>query len=320
MSDWDFWASAMAGEKPETTPGTPHQGFYRNKRDAIAIWQSDDTGEWLCLLNGKQFSRPIDEIDALFARCCRTPISHEVYLEAVSSGNWPDDIDPPTERGIGDNSASLADHERVLAEITDLKDRARDWLNSIGGEIANKTDADKAGNYAKEFADLEKKATETHKANKAPILEQGRAIDAAWKPVIETADAAKRHMKKIVEPYLLAEKRRVDDENRKAAEAHRAEVERHRQETERAAAANAPAPLPPMAPVVAKATVGRGNIAIRTRQVHEITDLPALLAYFAGMADPPPDLIDACQKIANRMRIAGVTVPGVTTRTVEQAA
>ena len=102
MTMWDFWFAQLAGENPETTPGTPHAGFYTNRRrvtfdnpepgpgkprkkikvfeETVAIWQ-DESG-WHCLIhseNGQRHLTDVDAIDEIFSRCCRTAITHEAY-------------------------------------------------------------------------------------------------------------------------------------------------------------------------------------------------------------------------------------------------
>ena len=98
MSDpWAFWLAQLAGEEPETTPGTPHAGFYRGgsagaayKRKFpetfIAIWQDED-GEWIARTDRAdgtvtvQRGWQVDEF--VFPRCCRNAITHEEYTTHV---------------------------------------------------------------------------------------------------------------------------------------------------------------------------------------------------------------------------------------------
>jgi len=104
--DWSFWLRSLAGEKPETTPGSPHQGFFliRQRRSwpdpvpnvgesrrrvathkwPVAIWR--DEYSWRCLITQSDKTTCLsdtDVIDNIFARCCREPIAHERYLQIV---------------------------------------------------------------------------------------------------------------------------------------------------------------------------------------------------------------------------------------------
>ena len=111
--EWTFWREQLAGREPETTPGTPHFGYFLAKEYItipggakrvltdipVAIWHDDD--EWRALI-----ARPIrdhamtgtDRVDELFARCCRDAIQFDEYsnrlrqIEAWRNGNenWKD--------------------------------------------------------------------------------------------------------------------------------------------------------------------------------------------------------------------------------------
>lgn len=98
MTDqWAFWQAQLDGLSPETTPGTPHAGFYTSgsagtayKRDRpvdyIAIWQDED-GEWVARTdqsNGHvKINRGWKVDEFVFPRCCRNAITYEDYLAKV---------------------------------------------------------------------------------------------------------------------------------------------------------------------------------------------------------------------------------------------
>jgi hypothetical protein len=108
MTDpWQFWRDQIAGLEPETTPGTPHAGYYHLRRritypnphptaggprrkvkvyhDPVAIWR-DETG-WNCLITreegGASHITNVDAIDNIFSRCCRDALTYEKYLTLV---------------------------------------------------------------------------------------------------------------------------------------------------------------------------------------------------------------------------------------------
>lgn len=101
MSDeWRFWKAQLAGETPETTPGTPHSGFFilrrrytRHNDDPgrkpgdprkkvttvhlpVAIWFD---GGWHAVIGKEEYYRYIDMIDDVFSRSCRNAISYDEY-------------------------------------------------------------------------------------------------------------------------------------------------------------------------------------------------------------------------------------------------
>lgn len=105
--EWTFWREQLAGREPETTPGTPHAGYYinrnrqtyrnpnprpgepRNKIDMTyepcAIWK-DETG-WHCLIHGKKAEREYsdtDTIDEIFSRVCRMAIPYDEYQQRAA--------------------------------------------------------------------------------------------------------------------------------------------------------------------------------------------------------------------------------------------
>jgi hypothetical protein len=152
------------------------------------------------------------------------PVSYETYVAVAERGEpWPEDIAVP---GIGHNggpavvddsgkamSGVETETERHPADTLRLKisvlwDAASGWLAGIG-IVSTQIEADRAANYAEAFSALEKEAEETRTAEKKPVLEQGRAIDARWKPVVGAAEDAKKAMKKALEPFLVAEAKRL---------------------------------------------------------------------------------------------------------------
>jgi hypothetical protein len=319
-TQWDFWLAQMAGKQPETTPGHPPSGFYRGRaldgakqvtvNEAIAIWRDED-GKLFFKSSVGRIVTDADRIDEIFSRVCRKPITRELFMQVCEGGQFPDEIEHPAEadRGMGDNLAGLAPHEAVSAEIADLLERFQGWLKTLPNGIEDDTQDAKAANYAKEIASLGKKADETHKREKAPHLEAGRAVDAAWKPVVAAADSAKRA---ILAPTTEYRRKRAAAEER----ARQAELARLREEAERAHAEamaqaekdEAAAPPPPKpAPV---ALPPKRPTGLRTVKVVVIDDLAAIAAQLAALPNPPEDFVEICRKAARKMLEAGAPANG----------
>jgi len=375
MSDYTFYfaqldAQANKGQPPETTPGTPHAGFYRLRRrimidnpnprpgesrknpkvifEPVAIWKDLDSGEWCCAKPGFCPTKQ-DEIDDLFSRVCRDAVPEDVYRAVVAGTPWPDEVaerapaerigptetqtamygqgkaaDAPTttvagsEPGndratIGDNSGAAAPAQIMAERIADVNQQVADWLKSIGGKITTDEQADRAANFAALLGELEKEAEALHKVEKAPWLEGGRTVDAAWKPLIDKAATSKGRVKReYVTPYLVEKQRRLDAEAK--AERERIAAERAKAEQEAAAAGVEPPVvdnLPPPEPERAKAGSRGGRAtALRTVKVAEITDLAAVAAFLCGLNPPPADFVAACKSAADKMMRNGITVPG----------
>ena len=314
---WALWRQAVADRKPVDSPkGVIALGFYR-ARDNEAVSFAEESGEIVCWRSSSfPAPRQADAMLDLFARVCLQPVSYEDFSAYCDAGRWPDQVAPV------DVPADLPPHERAQATISAQREAMSEWLKSIGGAVTTQEHASKAGNFADEFAKLEKAATAAHKAEKEPHLEAGRAVDRTWKPVIERADELKRWAKKAVEPFLIAERARIAAEEKGAADARAKSAREAEEARRRAEATGEPPPAiqaapPPAAPPL-KAKAGR--VHIRERTVHEITDMRAVLEYLAKLNQYPAELRDVAQLIVNRMRHAGVEVPGVETKTIEVAA
>lgn len=327
---FSFWAAALReGRRVETQPGNPRSGFYKIRDrnpdrsvrfDCVAIWREPD-GELCCTRTGRPAPTHADEIDTLFSYCAATPISHDLYTKIAAGEPWPEEV-----AAIGPvQDPDKPPHEAAAAELAWLRDQATAWIKEIGA-VKTQEQADKCGAFADAFAKIETKATAAHKIEKAPHLEAGRLVDSKWKATIEKADECKRWSKKASESFLIAERNRLAEEARKA-EAERvriaAEAERARIEAEKASAPPPvdpePAPVAPPPPVKAKAGTGRG-VTLRTRTINEITDRRALLAYIADLNIWPGDFEAVLKVMINKMVAAGIEVPGVTKRQIEEAA
>lgn len=336
--EWTFWANALQGNFIESLiqRGNPQSGFYRDRSArAVAIWRED--GKLSCAVTGGYEPKHPDEIDELFGFVCRAPITRELYMHIADGGGWPEDVEEPA-RGIGDNSANLDAHELLAAQINELIDSAREWLKAIGGKIATQEHADKAANYANKFGDFEKQADARRKAEKEPHDKAAKDVHAKWSPVISLADDKKRWLKKEMEAFLIAEKRRKEEEARKAAaeEAARIEAQRIAAEEARLAAerqaeetgtpvAFTPPPIDEPTPARAapvRANAGtRGKVALKTRVDFIVSDYQAAGAHFLALNPPPPDLVECLDKLARRIGSAGGKLPpGVERREVEYAA
>ena len=163
----------------------------------------------------------------------------------------------PALTGLGHNQAGFG-QDVVLAEaLSDLAHDCFSWLDGIG-VIETQKQADQAGGFAERFARLEKEAEEARTFEKRPALERGRAIDAKWKPIVNAASDGKKRMKRALEPFLIAERERLEEEARLNGE------------MEGSAFANP------------KAGLHGRKISLRSSYVMTIHDEEALWDYFAG--------------------------------------
>jgi len=170
------------------------QGSFRQGENSI----NSDSGKLVCLVEGKE--RNAYDV---WTWVCRYPIEYETYVAVAEDGKpWPEEVP-----ALGHNSQSLNEVEVVGEEVEALSLSAMNWLETLP-TIENQSDADKAANYADRFSALETRAEEARVIEKRPSLEEGREIDARWKPVVSKAQDAKARMKKAIEPYLVGERQR----------------------------------------------------------------------------------------------------------------
>ncbi|MHB2165661.1 hypothetical protein [Alsobacter sp. R-9] len=235
MSDtFAYWRNALCGSFGPVHENDPQPGYYRTRpgRDGrmlpVAIWKEAD-GTVRAIRDGVDVDSSM-----VWTWCCRNPVAYETYVAVAEKGEpWPEDVpvvgvaeavsstvvsaavaspDGLALPGPGHNSlgAAVDPALELKATIDGLWLQASDWLGAIG-TVSSQLEADRCANFAERFSSLEKSAEEERTREKKPVLEQGRAIDAKWKPVIGAADDAKRAMKKALEPYLLAETRRLQE-------------------------------------------------------------------------------------------------------------
>jgi len=198
-----------------------------------------DSGKLVCLVDGLE-KDPYE----VWTWVCRYPVPYETYVAVAEQGQaWPEDLPdlkkarpasgsgtsetpsasddkgsrasvfrfptdlPPSSPALGHNSSGLSEEEVFLEEIEALAQSCDEWLSEVTA-ISSQVLADKAANYAERFGNLENRAEEARTIEKKPILDQGRSIDGKWKPVISKASETKIKLKKLIEPYLIAELKR----------------------------------------------------------------------------------------------------------------
>jgi hypothetical protein len=327
---------------PDFDKNKPETGFYRGQRnEAVAIWWTDDqprqcraqvnaparTGIGVTVRNYNQ----ADQIgDSVFAYCCRTPISYEAYTEFVKSGRWPEDVAPaaPTKQdqdpgpvnqaknGTGtteertkaaDSPSSLpssaSPETRFATEISDLISGAEAWLDSIGRKITEQAHADRLANYAVAAQAIEDRAEAARVAEKRPLDDEIKAIQARWKPVVEKADKVKRNLKTMLQPWLMEQARKAAQE---AVDAQRA-----------AEAARVAGELPPAAsePPTRSVAGTRGRVSLRSRKVYQIDNLREAAEFIAKLNDPPEGFVEGVRSAGELLIKAGVSVPGMSVKT-----
>ena len=320
---YDWWRKSLAGHGPKIIEDEPHNGFYRMR--------AHRNGPWLPVAifvkkGGQQIARVAGGVrkpEDVWTYCAGNPVSQADAKYAFEHGEWPGDA--PT---IGDNAEKAG--VGPLELLLDYMETARSWFSKVG-KIADQKAVDQAANYAAELARLKSNADKERDSLVRPHLEAQRDINGQYKPSIDDADKLIKDIKRSCDAYLIAEKRRLEEEARAkyAAEQKAAEEERKRIEAERAkqmrddpiAALTSPEPELPMAPpppepVKVHAGGQRGRrMGLRKETVYSVDDFDKVYAW----AKDNPKVHEAVEKVAIQAAKAGVDVPGISKSEVEKA-
>lgn len=306
-ASFNWWRNGLRGHIGDVVEDEPKPGYYRIRNsdrrswDPVAIWQEADGRIYACRgPEGEPNVLPVD----LWMWCCRYPITYQDYLTVARYGKpWPFQVDVPE---IGDNSKNAPANEVLGERLAAIRTAADLWLQELGGELKTQADADKAAAWAEEIAKLQKEAEDTFKAEKQPFLDGGREVDNRWRNVRDAIGVNLKWLKNLAGTWITAQRKKAEEEARKINEA--------------AAAAGATAPVVQAAKVTAGAAGATRKVVMKKRQVCEITDLQALVAFIAKLENPPTDFVMEAKRAAFRMLDAGVSVPGAMLKTEEYAA
>lgn len=300
VDQWAWWRAALAGTIGSVMEQQPESGFYRGKFggrngeplrfSAIAFWRDKETGDLRCLSDGREVTGEHD-MQALWLRCAKNPVTKPAYDLFRKEGRWPDEVVAEPQR----SNLPSDPLENLKARIDGILERAREFLRKRSGE-PDKTAADQARNLQVDVQRLAKEAEEMRIAEKRPHLEAERAIDARFKEIGEPLSKASKALEEVWKAFAAVEQSRLEFEARARYEAERrtAEAERARIEKERAAlmrndpiaAMTSPEPeLPelPSGPDPVKVQVGGltgPKASLRTKRELIITDWSKALAHY----------------------------------------
>lgn len=300
-------------------------------RRPVAIWRDAQRG-FIMLVNGKPTNdrgEPYTEEYALklWGYFAQNVITKERYTQAVETGQWWDGLKTEPTVQTGDNK-STDPFQRLKEELDDKLASTESWL-AAHGKCKDQAEADYAANLNRELLAYRKQADALFEAEKAPVLQQAREIDAKYafrKTVTQFAD----RLKELFGAYAIAEKRRLDAEREKAIREENAK-RIAREEMQRRALENAPLnemppaldlpePTPPPPPVKVQVGGGVGSARgiksvwrwrwIGANAEAEMASRNALLLHYADH----PDVTAVIEKIVNaqvRLNKGSTKLPGV---------
>lgn len=306
---YDYWLNALKGEFGPIHEDDPQPGFYRKRTGRaagyapVAIWEMD--GKIVAMV-GEQ----VEDAAAIWSYVADKPVTEEQYRDRVATGKWWDEDDSVTASlavpGAGHNNPP---------DVDTIKDQIEAALQAVAtyAEIGDDTAAAKAQSARSRLLELSREADKKRELEKKPHFEAGKAVDAAWQPLVKSAKEGADAIAKALSAHETAKAREAA---RLAAIA--AEVQRKALEEAQARAPIGvtvepePAPTPPpVAAVPIKGAYGRGA-SVRVVKTATVADQDAAYAYLRNQ----PDMVALIQKLAQKAVDAGFTVPGVT---VEEA-
>lgn len=317
---WSWWTNALAGNFGPVHDGKPEWGFYR-VRDGkngpwvpVAIWQ-DENGAFVATRNGVEVKHPED----IWTWACRYPVTEEAFDAATAGKGWADDapvIDLPPKT----HNQSSDPFEALTEEYAGEKEQAEAFLKI---KITTQEQADKAAVWSKRVAAIAKKATDLHKVEKQPSLDEGRRIDDKWRDLKEGPADLSKKLKRHMDDFLL-EQQRIENERRRKAQEEADRKRREAEEAARAAENEQNAAAKAEADRLAKeaadaerdaqaknAAAGRtgAKVALRTFVSARVNDYQAAATALVLMKHA--DILAVIDQLANRAVKAGQSLPGV---------
>lgn len=321
--DYAYWPNALAGTLGPVSDGDAQCGFYRRRlfKDGpfvpVAIWRGED-GDLVALVDGK----PADAAD-IWTWVCDKPILEAEYRKVIAGEGWSDE---PRAATVPSNMPTDP-FEALKIEFAAEQEVAAELLAK---PVTEQVHADQIAVLTKRLSGIKSKATNLHKTEKQPSLDEGRRIDTKWRDLKEEPDTLTKKLKRHLDAYLNELDRQEKERQRIARE----EADRIRREAEAAAEAaaqegNAEAAaeadrLEREAAAAAReaqarnASAGRtgAKVSLRTFTFATITDFDALLMSLKDR----PEIRECVETLANRAAKSGVELPGMTISTEQRAA
>lgn len=313
MSDaFQPYRDMLAGKEVPIHADQPYPGRYKMKRgDRFVAVLINHDGEGIIRA---RIGDKIVDATSVWTYCAKHPISKADYDAFNEHGKFPGDID------IGHNSGDLS----LLDQLRDYITTASAWLK--GREIKSKVEADQCQNYRTEVLRLKGLVDKEREAKVRPHLDAQQAINGEYNPLIKEAVALNEMLRDAPEAFVKAEKKRLEEEQRKKWEAEQERVRKEREaiEAERAkklaedpiAALTEPEPELPMAPPPpepVKVHIGgqRGRVGgLKGYWEAEIIDYQKALQHYANHPDVQA-LILKLAKAEVKLNKGAVTIPGV---------
>lgn len=195
---------------------------------------------------------------------------------------------------------------------------------TAGGQVATDEQEAALDSLMDDLRKARKDADAQRAIEKKPHDDAAKAVQAAWKPLLDKCDAGVDHIKRLLTPYRTAKQRAKDEAARKAREEAEAKAkaaqEALRNSDDLESRFEAEAELKQAAKLVATANkIDRTATGLRTHWEAEITDRRAALNFYIKRS--PERFADLIQQLADEdARGARGAVPGVLFHECKRAA
>lgn len=280
----------------------PQKGWYKFRRHKTAAWEPAciwvDGDKLVCRIS----ERMVDPHE-VWTYLAGNKVAAEAARFAFATGRWPDDPEPiPTRSNMPDDP-----FEALKIEAEDKQAQAEAWLKAHP-EIKSQEDANKARNMQAKLLELNGRADDMFRIEKAPLLTRTRACDDKYR-FREAVASAATLLRRAFERFMVAEENRLKaeavakfkaEQDRIAAERSRIEAEaKKKMEDDPVAALTSPPPeMPelPLAPEPVKIQAGGGTgrkAGLKDNWVGVIEDYAKALAWCSDH----PDVREAVEKL-----------------------
>lgn len=207
--DLTYYDAVMAGKRVPMFAEDPQHGYYRWRREAVAIYPDQNTGAVIVTVNGI----PVTDDEArqnAWVGGANKPIELSVYRVRMTTGRWPEEeaIIKESDSTI-QNLAALAKKAKILTDRLKEREKAREEDPSIP-ILENQADADGLAGYIQQFRAFSQSAEEAQKLMLAPINEQAKEIKVKFSDPLAKAEEAKDYFLHILTIYG---KQRVKEAN-----------------------------------------------------------------------------------------------------------
>lgn len=228
---------------------------------------------------------------SLWLWCASNPVTDEDYFQAYETGRWPD-------AAPGEANFKPADEFEALVDQLDAIEASANAFD----KIEDKRTADQVANLKDRALDVSNAIEKIRVEKKAPILEEGKRIDATYGEPRDRGKGIVERLRKLLKPWFAKIEAEAEAERQKAIKASQEAAAKAEE------AGAEPAYIPPPEPVRARVG-GMGGRKTSSRKEMVVTIVDYGKALLALKDDP--DVKAAVEKAAKRRARANVETDGV---------